>query len=94
MKGQMFSSGICVYFVCPQVEKSDQQTSSRLLVSAVRESDSGNYTCVPVSAPTASVAVHVNNGKSCNITNVRFCLSLTCRINLSPTTHTSASYIR
>ncbi|KAK3855380.1 hypothetical protein Pcinc_038215, partial [Petrolisthes cinctipes] len=44
-----------------QVEKSGQQTSSRLLVSSVRESDSGNYTCVPVNAPTASVAVHVNN---------------------------------
>ncbi|KAK3854825.1 hypothetical protein Pcinc_038717 [Petrolisthes cinctipes] len=45
-----------------QVEKSGQQTSSRLLVSAMREADSGNYTCVPVNAPTASVAVHVNNG--------------------------------
>nr|XP_053647479.1 neuronal cell adhesion molecule-like [Cherax quadricarinatus] len=44
-----------------QVEKSGEQTTSRLLLSAVKESDSGNYTCVPVNAPTASVSVHVNN---------------------------------
>ncbi|KAG7164630.1 DNA-directed RNA polymerase II subunit RPB1-like 16, partial [Homarus americanus] len=44
-----------------QVEKSGEQTTSRLLLSSVRETDSGNYTCVPVNAPTASVSVHVNN---------------------------------
>ncbi|XP_045135074.1 uncharacterized protein LOC123518359 [Portunus trituberculatus] len=47
-----------------QVEKAGQQTTSRLLLSSVRETDSGNYTCVPVSvpvsAPTASVTVHVS----------------------------------
>ncbi|XP_069169206.1 peroxidasin homolog [Procambarus clarkii] len=47
-----------------QVEKSGEQTTSRLLLSSVKESDSGNYTCVPVNAPTASVSVHVNNGKA------------------------------
>ncbi|XP_047489137.1 uncharacterized protein LOC125039341 [Penaeus chinensis] len=44
-----------------QVEKSGDQTTSSLLLSSVRDSDSGNYTCVPVNAPTASVSVHVNN---------------------------------
>ncbi|XP_071544020.1 kin of IRRE-like protein 1 [Panulirus ornatus] len=44
-----------------QVEKSGEQTTSRLLLSSVRESDSGNYTCLPVNAPTASVSVHVNS---------------------------------
>ncbi|XP_064122390.1 immunoglobulin superfamily DCC subclass member 3-like [Macrobrachium nipponense] len=41
------------------VEKTNEQTTSRLLLSTVKVSDSGNYTCVPVNAPTASVSVHV-----------------------------------
>nr|XP_053637609.1 zwei Ig domain protein zig-8-like [Cherax quadricarinatus] len=44
-----------------QVEKTGEQTTSRLLLSSVRMSDSGNYTCLPVNAPTASVSVHVNS---------------------------------
>ncbi|XP_050714545.1 myotilin-like [Eriocheir sinensis] len=43
-----------------EVQKAGQQTTSRLLMSSVRESDSGNYTCVPVNAPTAAVTVHVS----------------------------------
>ncbi|XP_047489595.1 zwei Ig domain protein zig-8-like [Penaeus chinensis] len=44
-----------------QVEKTGDQTTSRLLLSSVHEEDSGNYTCVPVNAPKASVSVHVNS---------------------------------
>nr|XP_045596620.1 zwei Ig domain protein zig-8-like [Procambarus clarkii] len=44
-----------------QVEKTGEQTTSRLLLSSVGTSDSGNYTCLPVNAPTASVSVHVNS---------------------------------
>ncbi|XP_042235871.1 zwei Ig domain protein zig-8-like [Homarus americanus] len=44
-----------------QVEKTGEQTTSRLLLSSVTTSDSGNYTCLPVNAPTASVSVHVNS---------------------------------
>ncbi|XP_037791415.1 zwei Ig domain protein zig-8-like [Penaeus monodon] len=43
-----------------QVEKTGDRTTSRLLLSTVRNTDSGNYTCVPVNAPRASVYVHVN----------------------------------
>ncbi|KAK8387890.1 hypothetical protein O3P69_020067 [Scylla paramamosain] len=51
--------------VSMQVEKSLEHTTSRLSLSAVREEDSANYTCVPVNsssavAAAASVAVHVN----------------------------------
>ncbi|CAL4094888.1 unnamed protein product [Meganyctiphanes norvegica] len=43
-----------------QVEKSSQQTSSRLLLSAVTEVDTGNFTCVPVNAPSATVVIHID----------------------------------
>ncbi|XP_069989770.1 neuronal cell adhesion molecule-like [Penaeus vannamei] len=43
-----------------QVEKTGDRTTSRLLLSTVGNTDSGNYTCVPVNAPRASVYVHVN----------------------------------
>ncbi|XP_045134798.1 protein sax-3-like [Portunus trituberculatus] len=51
--------------VSMQVEKSLEHTTSRLSLSAVREEDTANYTCVPVNsssavAAAASVAVHVN----------------------------------
>ncbi|KAF2346587.1 hypothetical protein FHG87_022657 [Trinorchestia longiramus] len=43
------------------MEKTGAQTSSHLLLSAMQVSDSGNYTCSPVSAPTATVSVHVHS---------------------------------
>ncbi|XP_063592482.1 uncharacterized protein LOC134769673 [Penaeus indicus] len=55
-----------------QVEKSGDQTTSSLLLSSVRDSDSGNYTCVPVNAPTASVSVHVNNARGISVLHRRF----------------------
>ncbi|XP_064085330.1 zwei Ig domain protein zig-8-like [Macrobrachium nipponense] len=44
-----------------QVEKTIDQTTSRLLLSSVETQDSGNYTCYPVLAPSASVSVHISN---------------------------------
>ncbi|XP_050733884.1 hemicentin-2-like [Eriocheir sinensis] len=45
-----------------QVEKSQEHTTSRLSLAAVRDQDSANYTCLPVnSTAAASVAVHVNS---------------------------------
>ncbi|CAL4203692.1 unnamed protein product, partial [Meganyctiphanes norvegica] len=44
-----------------QVEKTAQQTTSRLILSSVRDEDSGNYSCVPVNAPKSTVQVHVNS---------------------------------
>ncbi|XP_071519166.1 zwei Ig domain protein zig-8-like [Panulirus ornatus] len=41
------------------VEKTTEQTTSRLLMSSVRLSDSGNYTCAPIKAPASTVSVHV-----------------------------------
>ncbi|XP_042235867.1 zwei Ig domain protein zig-8-like [Homarus americanus] len=41
------------------IEKTTDQTTSRLLLSTVRTTDSGNYTCTPINAPPASVSVHV-----------------------------------
>lgn len=39
------------------------ETIIRLKISAARVSDSGNYTCMPTAAESASVIVHVINGK-------------------------------
>ncbi|KAA0201690.1 hypothetical protein HAZT_HAZT004451 [Hyalella azteca] len=46
-----------------QLEKTGAQTSSHLLLSAMRLSDAGNYTCAPVDAPAATVTVHVYSGE-------------------------------
>ncbi|XP_018399534.1 PREDICTED: hemicentin-1-like [Cyphomyrmex costatus] len=46
-----------------ETEKTDTGTTSRLLVTQARLSDSGNYTCVPSNANPASVMVHVLNGE-------------------------------
>nr|XP_027212551.1 uncharacterized protein LOC113805696 [Penaeus vannamei] len=45
------------------LEKTRERTTSRLMMSAVQVSDSGNYTCVPIRAPPASVSVHVTTGE-------------------------------
>ncbi|EZA51969.1 hypothetical protein X777_09284 [Ooceraea biroi] len=46
-----------------ETEKTDTGTTSRLLVTQARLTDSGNYTCIPSNANLASVMVHVLNGK-------------------------------
>ncbi|XP_011501716.1 PREDICTED: lachesin-like [Ceratosolen solmsi marchali] len=46
-----------------ETEKTDSGTTSKLLVTQARVSDSGNYTCVPSNANPASVTVHVLNGE-------------------------------
>ncbi|XP_017893450.1 protein amalgam-like isoform X4 [Ceratina calcarata] len=46
-----------------ETEKTESGTTSRLLVTQARLSDSGNYTCIPSNAKPASVVVHVLNGE-------------------------------
>lgn len=47
-----------------ETEKTDSGTTSRLLLTRAQLRDSGNYSCVPTGAISASVQVHVLNGKS------------------------------
>lgn len=46
-----------------ETEKTESGTSSRLMLTRAALRDSGNYTCVPAGAVSASVQVHVLNGK-------------------------------
>ncbi|KOX69275.1 hypothetical protein WN51_04311 [Melipona quadrifasciata] len=46
-----------------ETEKTESSTTSRLLVTQARLTDSGNYTCIPSNANPASVMVHVLNGE-------------------------------
>uniref|UniRef100_A0A336MSA3 CSON006302 protein n=1 Tax=Culicoides sonorensis TaxID=179676 RepID=A0A336MSA3_CULSO len=46
-----------------ETEKTDGGTTSRLLLTRAQLRDSGNYTCVPTGAVSASVQVHVLNGE-------------------------------
>ncbi|ETN59110.1 hypothetical protein AND_009264 [Anopheles darlingi] len=46
-----------------ETEKTEGGTSSRLMLTRATLRDSGNYTCVPTGAISASVQVHVLNGK-------------------------------
>ncbi|XP_048515684.1 lachesin-like isoform X3 [Athalia rosae] len=46
-----------------ETEKTETGTTSKLLVTQARLSDSGNYTCIPSNANPASVMVHVLNGE-------------------------------
>ncbi|XP_065334792.1 protein sidekick-like isoform X3 [Cloeon dipterum] len=46
-----------------ETEKTESGTTSKLLITKARLTDSGNYTCVPSSAEPASVWVHVLNGE-------------------------------
>lgn len=50
-----------------ETEKTDSGTTSRLLLTRAQLRDSGNYTCVPTGAVSASVQVHVLNGKCIKI---------------------------
>ncbi|KAL7032942.1 hypothetical protein ACKWTF_007431 [Chironomus riparius] len=43
-------------------EKTETGTTSRLLITRANFRDSGNYSCVPIGAISASVIVHVLNG--------------------------------
>lgn len=47
-----------------ETEKTEDGTTSRLMLTKAKLSDSGNYTCVPNAAISASVQVHVLNGKN------------------------------
>lgn len=47
-----------------ETEKTESGTTSRLLLTRAQLRDSGNYTCIPAGAISASVQVHVLNGKS------------------------------
>ncbi|XP_053594948.1 lachesin-like isoform X3 [Microplitis mediator] len=46
-----------------ETEKTESGTTSKLLVTQARSTDSGNYTCIPSNANPASVMVHVLNGE-------------------------------
>lgn len=46
-----------------ETEKTESGTSSRLMLTRAAARDSGNYTCVPSGAVSASVQVHVVNGE-------------------------------
>lgn len=46
-----------------ETEKTETGTSSRLMLTRATLRDSGNYTCVPSGAISASVQVHVLNGE-------------------------------
>ncbi|XP_053690755.1 uncharacterized protein LOC128739303 [Sabethes cyaneus] len=46
-----------------ETEKTEGGTSSRLMLTRATLRDSGNYTCVPTAAISASVQVHVLNGE-------------------------------
>ncbi|XP_012278800.1 lachesin [Orussus abietinus] len=46
-----------------ETEKTESGTTSKLLVTQAKLSDSGNYTCIPSNANPASVMVHVLNGE-------------------------------
>ncbi|XP_076223822.1 zwei Ig domain protein zig-8 isoform X2 [Nomia melanderi] len=46
-----------------ETEKTESGTTSKLLVTQARLTDSGNYTCIPSNANPASVMVHVLNGE-------------------------------
>jgi len=52
-----------------ETEKTESGTTSRLLVTKAGLSDTGNYTCQPSNANTATVFVHVLNGKT-NLDNI------------------------
>lgn len=45
-----------------ETEKTETGTTSRLLLTRATLRDSGNYSCVPVGAISASIQVHVLNG--------------------------------
>lgn len=47
-----------------ETEKTESGTSSRLMLTRAALRDSGNYTCVPAGAVSASVLVYVLNGES------------------------------
>lgn len=54
-----------------ETEKTEAGTTSKLLVTKALLSDSGNYTCMPSNASPASAIVHVLNGKSLFIKQIR-----------------------
>lgn len=46
-----------------ETEKTEGGTTSRLMLTRAVHRDTGNYTCVPAGAISASVQVHVLNGE-------------------------------
>lgn len=46
-----------------ETEKTETGTTSRLLLTRATLRDSGNYSCVPAAAISASIQVHVLNGE-------------------------------
>lgn len=58
-------------------EKTETGTTSRLLITKANFRDSGNYSCVPIGALSASVIVHVLNGNWRRLCNVESTI-LTC----------------
>lgn len=46
-----------------ETDKTESGTTSRLLLTRAQFTDSGNYTCVPTGAISASIQVHVLNGE-------------------------------
>lgn len=62
-------------------EKTETGTTSRLLLTRANFRDSGNYSCVPFGALSASVIVHVLNGNWRRLSLHKSAL-LTCYYNL------------
>ncbi|KAK3860969.1 hypothetical protein Pcinc_033030 [Petrolisthes cinctipes] len=52
---------ICPHSVVKETEKSTRRTVSKLMLSAVSEADTGEYTCSPTSLQPAVLTVHVQD---------------------------------
>lgn len=55
-----------------ETEKTETGTTSRLLLTRATLRDSGNYSCVPAAAISASIQVHVLNGKRLQYRNILY----------------------
>jgi hypothetical protein len=75
------------------VEVQDDRSSSVLIVAEAQKRDSGNYTCVPSNARSASINVHVLNGKHSNGTRIFIHPSCTVR-SACPSTSQISDTIR
>ncbi|KAK3860968.1 hypothetical protein Pcinc_033030 [Petrolisthes cinctipes] len=54
---------ICPHSVVKETEKSTRRTVSKLMLSAVSEADTGEYTCSPTSLQPAVLTVHVQDSQ-------------------------------
>uniref|UniRef100_A0A1B0DQ39 Ig-like domain-containing protein n=2 Tax=Phlebotomus papatasi TaxID=29031 RepID=A0A1B0DQ39_PHLPP len=87
-----------------ETEKTDAGTTSRLMLTRAALRDSGNYTCQPAGAVSASVVVHVLNGEHpaamqtssampCPSTTT-LCVLGVLLLSLAPPYHTNAIWVQ